>query len=375
MARGKNSRALFEVITQSQEQKRRAANAPRGTINWFGWLKRLPSADGSSGKARFTPPIEPVMREVPQHDTAPVREEAAQREFTAHREREAGQATDESSGESGGESGSYQPSCEVIDTAATAHESDLYADRVFTPDGNASSTSAYASSDEDEAASASPHDTAITTAIRDDDGPATRLQSTRDDRRALNLTLSYPSLAIAAVALLMLMVVAFVAGRQASSRIALTGPTIEQLQQRKPSPEVLNLKNTPPETTLSRGATEAKPPQANKVEAPPVETAANAQSPAPDRRRVGGRNYIIAQSYPDPDNAEKAAALLQKNNIPVTVEQLDAAPGWFCVVTEVGFDRVSGADCERYQKLVKDLNAQAKTARLKVFEPYLYKWK
>jgi hypothetical protein len=163
------------------------------------------------------------------------------------------------------------------------------------------------------------------------------------------------------------------AGRKSAPRVSLTGPTLEQLQQGKSSPDVLNLKNTPPEATLSRGA-ETKPPAPQRVE--PVADDAAANTPAtPDRRRIGGRNYIIAQSYPDPDNAEKAAALLRKNNIPVTVEQLDAAPGWYCVVTEVGFDRVSSPDCDRYQKLIKDINPQTKAARLKDFQPYLYKWK
>lgn len=95
----------------------------------------------------------------------------------------------------------------------------------------------------------------------------------------------------------------------------------------------------------------------------------------PDKRRIIGRNYIIAQSYPDAENASKAAALLARHNIPATVEQIDAAPGWFCVVSEIGFDRISSQDCEQYQQLIKDLNVHVKAARLKAFEPYLYKWK
>ena len=239
---------------------------------------------------------------------------------------------------------------------------------LFEDDDRASYSQTYAT------VHATAHDTAITTAITDDTDERPAHATT--DTRSLQFSLSYPTMFIAAAAFLMLLTVAFLAGRKGAPRLALTGPTLEQLQQSKPSPEVMNLKNTRAETTLSGG--EVKSAKSAEV-APrnePVRQQPAAQPLTPDRRRIVGRNYIIAQSYPDPDNAEKAAALMQKNNIPVSVEQLDAAPGWYCVVTQVGFDRVSSPDCERYQKLIKDLSPQARSAKLKSFdEPYLYKWK
>gem|GEM_PF-3288783 len=433
MARGRNSRALFEVIKQSQEQQARRSSQPAGglmssVLEWFKPAKKAPSPTPK----RARKPAAPVMRQVVPESIAsqnspaesePTRDEFtgeitgrvssqatfdapttdssvhAERQFVEERSTDArydSKSEPESSAEQANAQADSAPpawgdAAAEIDSHA-GYESTSYgspspnpresADHVFAPDDAPAEADRVQLEDDDRASysqtyatvHATAHDTAITTAITDDTDERPAHATT--DTRSLQFSLSYPTMFIAAAAFLMLLTVAFLAGRKGAPRLALTGPTLEQLQQSKPSPEVMNLKNTRAETTLSGG--EGKSAKSAEV-APrnePVRQQPAAQPLTPDRRRIVGRNYIIAQSYPDPDNAEKAAALMQKNNIPVSVEQLDAAPGWYCVVTQVGFDRVSSPDCERYQKLIKDLSPQARSAKLKSFdEPYLYKWK
>lgn len=392
MARGKRSRALFEVIKQSQELQSRKARsaappiersvgaAPLSTtiVNWF--RRRPKDAPPVPPSTFVSGSFEPVMRELT--PPAPEPTEAASDE-----PREA--AAETSSDRDG----------------ATGHDAPYT--RVFLDEDPPS-----------EASSGSPHDTAITTAITSTEEPApidTAAESVdsggTDDLDApsvereattarhtvtprtsphnqVTFVLSYPSIAISLVAAALLLTVAFLAGRH--SRSPWTGPTLADLQAGKPTPAVMDLgKSGPvlsaptaaaPDQQVRSQASEAAKAVRSKesVQEKPSAPEANADAPltvpSADRRRVVGRNYIIAQSYPDPDNAEKAAAVLRKANIPVTVEQLDYAPGWYCVVTEVGFDRVSVPDCERYQKLIRDCNNQARASRVR-FEPYLYKWK
>jgi hypothetical protein len=214
-------------------------------------------------------------------------------------------------------------------------------------------------------------------------------------QRTLQLSLTYPSAAVATLAAVLLLAVAFLAGRHTAPP-TLTGPTLSQLQAQKPLPDVLNLGGGQPRQTVTppgeSTADAARAPRVPVTPPPDRREAANkplvvsssgsgpAEPTAPasasgDRRRVIGRHYIIAQSYPDPEGAAKAADMLRRNNIPVSVEQLDYAPGWYCVVTEVGFDRIRSDEYQRYEKLIRDLNAQVTAARMKRFDPYPYKWK
>jgi hypothetical protein len=209
-----------------------------------------------------------------------------------------------------------------------------------------------------------------------------------DGHRQLTVTLSYTGAGIAAAAAVMLLASAFLAGKHLSRpKYGPTGPTLAQVRDGRAFPDVLNVGSASPKASVESidgvesaagdgiGGSESPPPRI--VSTPRDERADGAPSPPPiaDARRVAGRNYIIAQSYPDRETADKAADLLNRNNIPVTVEQLDYAPNWFCVVTRVGFDRVKAPEYERYEKLIRDANAQAAAARMKKYDPYPYKWK
>ena len=90
----------------------------------------------------------------------------------------------------------------------------------------------------------------------------------------MHLVLSYPSIVVASIAMMLLMIVAFLAGRHTARPIALTGPSLEQLQNSKPSPDVLNLGATPTRAQLS---------QPNQTENPA------AKQPAADTALAAGR--------------------------------------------------------------------------------------
>lgn len=380
MAKRKHSRALFEVIKQTQEAQSRRSTATLRPVERkenpiFAWFKRR-----SQPKRMTLPPVDPVMREVPEENdptNVPVQARRSSRDLHGDVPEETFVKDDSSTVERHDEIESNQ-----ADASRTeyAQEESTAADHVFADTAPAQSED---SSVEQVFTSqpVSPHDTAHAMTPPDEsvDVEETAVAPTklRSSGRQVHLVLSYPSIAVASIAGLLLLTVAFLAGRQTARPFAYTGPTLSQLQAQKPSPDVMNLGAGETTATLSSNK-EAAPPTmlANAQEKPaPAQPNNAAIEPAADRRRVIGRNYIIAQSYPDEDNANKAAEVLRKNNIPVSIEQIDAAPGWYCVVSEVGFDRVKTEECERYQKLIKDANAQAKAARLKAFEPWLYKWK
>lgn len=378
MAKRKHSRALFEVIKQTQEaQSRRSTTTLRPVERKenpiFAWFKRR-----SQPKRMTLPPVDPVMREVPEENdptNVPVRrfsrevhgdvpeetfvQDAAAEQPQVHAEiqRETENRHDEYSAEES------TAADHVFADTAPAHTEDSTVEHVFASQPVSSHDTAHAMTPPDESADV------------EEPAPAAA-PKLRSSGRQVHLVLSYPSIAVASIAGLLLLTVAFLAGRQTARPFAYTGPTLSQLQAQKPSPDVMNLNAGETTATLSSNK-EAAPPTmlANAEKSAPTQPQNAAIEPAADRRRVVGRNYIIAQSYPDEDNANKAAEVLRKNNIPVSIEQIDAAPGWYCVVSEVGFDRVKTEECERYQKLIKDANAQAKAARLKAFEPWLYKWK
>lgn len=381
MAKRKHSRALFEVIKQTQEaQSRRSTTTLRPVERKenpiFAWFKRR-----SQPKRMTLPPVDPVMREVPE-EIDPTNVPVQTRRFSRDLHGDVPEETfvkDDSSTVEGQEDMAHAQA--DASRAEYAQEESTAADQVF---ADTMPTQAEESSVEHVFASqpVSSHDTAHAMTPPDESAdveePVTAAApKLRSSGRQVHLVLSYPSIAVASIAGLLLLTVAFLAGRQTARPFAYTGPTLSQLQAQKPSPDVMNLNAGETTATLSSNK-EAAPPTmlANTQEkTAPAQPSNAAIEPAADRRRVVGRNYIIAQSYPDEDNANKAAEVLRKNNIPVSIEQIDAAPGWYCVVSEVGFDRVKTDECERYQKLIKDANAQAKAARLKAFEPWLYKWK
>lgn len=356
MAKGKHSRALFEVIKQTQErqqQERRdpspaaagggtpfSATAPRATrSSWLAFLRRPPVVDiGDPRAAGHAKPVAArvVYREISDDGRPTDAADAAEPREAPFAEPEHADAS----------SAVEEPSAEPV----------VAAERTMLCDG---ADAAVAASDL--APPAAP--------------------------RQVHVTLSYAGVGIATAAGVILLVSAFLVGKHfARPPYAGNGPSLAQIKGGKAFPDVLNVGSASPRSAVTGapesadeidifGASGAAPPPPQIAAAPTGGDASSAPAGATDGRRVANRNYIIAQSYPDREIADKAAGLLNRNNIPVSVEQLDYAPGWFCVVTRVGFDRVKTQEYERYEKLIRDVNVQAVQARLKKFDPYPYKWK
>ena len=97
-------------------------------------------------------------------------------------------------------------------------------------------------------------------------------------------------------------------------------------------------------------------------------------------RRVIGRQYVIIQSYP-PDKkklAEEGCDYLVKSGIPCTVEK--APPGWpqtwFSIVGTTGFDKASGPAYDDYMTDVMRVSEKyAGQSRFNKFDPMPVKWK
>lgn len=347
MAKSKHSRALFEVIKQAQQrqQKQKAQPAKPATAgSWWPFGKR---AGGRAAAAS----IEPVMRSAPAVPEQPAEELSRGSDTDQHTAEPAPGIVDHAD-----TSDSAPPP--ATEDAATLSQQRIAA-AIVSPQVEPQSEAVEASAD----------------ATDEEPLPEATPQRFGGPRRELQLSLSYPTIAIAGAAALVLLITAFLAGKHFARPAGSSGPSLVQIRNGKTFPEVLNVNPGQTKATLasaeSKEAEEPAPAAPARRNVAPPEPAA----PAGDVQRVIGRNYIIVQSYPDNELAGKAADLLAKNDIPVSVEQLDFAPGWYCVVTRVGFDRPSAPEYQRYEKLIRDVNAQAAAARIKKFDPYPYKWK
>jgi len=97
-------------------------------------------------------------------------------------------------------------------------------------------------------------------------------------------------------------------------------------------------------------------------------------------KRTVGLNYIVAQSYPSKETADKAAEYLCRNGVPATVVPdlpVWAFKGWFSVVSTESFDRVTrNANLDSRLKQIEQLGQKfAKTSKFNRFKPGVYKWR
>lgn len=95
-----------------------------------------------------------------------------------------------------------------------------------------------------------------------------------------------------------------------------------------------------------------------------------------DSGRVVGRNYIVAQSYPDISTANEAREHLAKSGVSCTVEKgLSFAPKWYCVVTLAGFEKVSSREYEDAVRKIQSASNRFVSPKFKKFEPQAYRWR
>jgi len=101
---------------------------------------------------------------------------------------------------------------------------------------------------------------------------------------------------------------------------------------------------------------------------------------ADDVPRTIGVNYVIAQSYPNQQQATDAHDFLVKSGIPCTVEKGPpgwvANPNWYSVVTLRGFEHIHTPECEAFKHQIEKLGDKfAGNGKFKRFDPFLYSWK
>lgn len=204
-------------------------------------------------------------------------------------------------------------------------------------------------------------------------------------RRMFNLQFTYGSAAVAAFGLVVVMLLAFIIGSALTRGPKTAGASIsiEELQAGPALPEVLKVDDkTPrrdaaaPENTAPR----PRPATAAQNSPQPVNPAPSSGNPQViGAKRIVGMQYILVQSYPDEEDAQKASDLLTKNGVHCTVEK--NIPGWgsswYCVVSTTGFERIkSNPQYDQFLKAIRDIGAQSgSSSKFKRFDPRPIGWR
>lgn len=196
-------------------------------------------------------------------------------------------------------------------------------------------------------------------------------------RHEVSLRFSYVSAAICAVAVVVLLGLAYLFGRQSlgSPRPVLAQEPVRELRNKAAAPQVLKLSQseTPgggDETRVAPPATRGTTPRFNEP-APPNNFVVD------DPRRQAGLNYVVIQSYPSQQMADEVVQLLARNGVSATVERglKGWSRSWYMVVGTRGFARISAAEYKAYitqLKTISDKNLHQRS--FKAFMPQAYKW-
>ena len=210
-------------------------------------------------------------------------------------------------------------------------------------------------------------------------------------RQQISLRLSFTSAAISSFALLVIVGLAFLIGRSAGHSPASAGAaSIEQIKSGPAFPDVLRVpqKSTtdsqpPAQKSTSRPPAPA-PAQASKNAAPQAQAQNTTKPPASgapvaaNGKRIVGTQYVVVQSYPDPEDANDAAKALNDAGVAVTVEKIPwYSASWYCVVGTRGFDHTkNNNDYTTYINSIQAVsNAFAGVSKFKRFEPRAIGWR
>ena len=190
-------------------------------------------------------------------------------------------------------------------------------------------------------------------------------------RQGVWFRLTSAHLVVAAVALFMIVGAAYWAGRRPA--VPVSTSSSEQLKKGEANPGVLGVGDDPAGSAEQDPARLAGP---GRVALSDAEQSAAPKPGAQDGPRVGGRNYIVVQSYPDISTANEAREHLAKSGIPCTVEKgLSFAPRWYCVVTLAGFEKVSSREYEDCVRKIQSASKRFVNPKFKQFEPQAYRWR
>jgi hypothetical protein len=155
-------------------------------------------------------------------------------------------------------------------------------------------------------------------------------------------------------------------------------------------PEVLDIDSASPLTPAHQhqhvGATVA--PTVNAAFASPqVEptVSLNGRTPSTtvvtDKQRIIGYNYVVIQSYPDPENAMAAVRKLAEHGVEATVikglPNWAGSKAWYSVVGTTGFDRIrNNPQYNLYMQSIMLVSDKfAGKSKFRKFEPSAYKWR
>lgn len=197
------------------------------------------------------------------------------------------------------------------------------------------------------------------------------------DHQQITFKVSYYSAIVSGFTILVVISLAYLVGRKMNhGPIAATAsPSSAELRSQPAHPDVLD---------VARGETATQTePKAHPAESAQLASAKTLGSSTPtvDSQRIIGRQYVVIQIYADKKSADDAAALLNKKDLPCTVENGLAgwaSKSWWCVVGTTGFDHIrDNPEYARYQKAVNKVSDDQTLSnpKFKRFEPRAYRWK
>jgi hypothetical protein len=221
------------------------------------------------------------------------------------------------------------------------------------------------------------------------------------DGQHVTLRLSFTATAVVLFTIGVVIVLAYLLGRQARPDTPLlSSVSTEQLRNSPAQPSVLNVERggasgadaasaEPDGEPAGDASAFASSPSASSttsiansiVSQPTAPTWNDAQPPATvvvdDARRNIGLNYVVVQGYMDEKLASEACALLGKNKLSCTVERGLRGWGdkWYLVVGTRGFSRTSSPQYKDYVTQIQAVSKQfAPKDGWKAFKPMAYKW-
>jgi hypothetical protein len=387
MAKGKNAAALFEVIQAAkQKEQLRAKGGGFLTPSW--WFKGRARTSGAPT------PQQPAPAKAASIAPAPVlnRARAIPEPITSGPDVEP-----ETHTVSDPTAAFINPS-EAPGHQLAHNEEPAIDDPEFLSDSPAASTSDDAADDTATLPAMATAPAQSPAAARTFGGVKRRPVDVGVDRaqQQINFRLTYTSAAISSFALLVVVGLAFLIGKSIGRGPAPAGAaSIDAVKNGEAFPDVLKVSANGKATANEEGSISVSPPP-KPVATPPAQQPANgkpgpAMTKAPDPipaappqqtsangKRIVGMQYVLMQSYPDPEDAKEAAEALNKAGIPVTVEKgFYYAPGWSCVIGTRPFERTkNNPEFTAYMKSIEDVSKSfAGTSRFRRFEPRPLAWK
>lgn len=209
------------------------------------------------------------------------------------------------------------------------------------------------------------------------------------DRKVIAFRMNYTVAIVATFALMVIVALAVVVGEHMRGEpVPLMTQSMASVQQQSANRSVMvvpplhtssstpaRVKGNADQASQLLTPSKPTPPSFNEPR-PPVDFAAN------DGKRYLGLNYVIIQSYyPSEEKmAKEACDFLKKNNVDCTIESGKGLKGWrpdsILVVGTKGFDRISGQAFKDYEAQIQKLSlAYAGSAKsYKAFQPSPKKW-